>query len=242
MFPCRILLSASIFFVASFAYIPSEEAKFNIFDSELLEFERDVSSHVYNFEPLFKNEKNEDNLLVAIERALGNIKKMLNGDWKDSFLKATASADGTTAVELLNNLFEDLRLEVSKFKQIVLFRESLGPEIVAKLAAILQKFNDKDYLFRKHPLISSPILIELALVVALFNPISKGLPENEISKYRLPCLAYDLLFEYREFAVDSRLDKLGTMLVRDDEKHKIGVEDMKDIAAQDIEYKLFKKR
>lgn len=248
MYPFRIFLCASIFFAASFAFIPSENAKFNIFDSELHPFETTLSQHLNDFETKFKNEKDEGPLLAPIGDALNNIEKMLDGDWKASFLEAV-NADGGSSDTAVKSVAKVKQL-VEKFNKNFLMyqmnkaeRRSRGPKIVSELADILQKFNAEDSVFRKYPLISSPLLIELALVAAVFDSITKALGiESEITKDRLPCLAYDLLFEYREYAVDSRLDKLQTVLHRGDEKHKVDSEDLKDIATQSMEFTVFAKK
>lgn len=249
MFPFRIFLCASIFFVASFAYIPSDSAKFNIFDSKLHPFETKLSEHINDYETKFKDKKDEGALLAAIIDVLTNISKRLNGDWKDSFLKIVLAKGGrsinTNVVSVLTVKEQVDRL----YKSILMYqmnksdRRSYGPMIVSHLNGILQTFDDKNSFFRKYPLDSSPLLIEFALLVALFDPITKALEiESEISKYRLPCLAYDLLFEYREYAVDSRLDKLQAVIVRDDETLKIDEKALKNLETQKSEYTFFVKK
>lgn len=217
MYPFRIFLCASIFFVAGFAHIPSESVKFNIFYSGLRPFETTLSQHVNNYETKFKNGKDEAKLLVAIRNIVINILNMLDGDWKRKFLEASAGISNDT-VGVVKKLVQDFYLKFSQFKQSKPERKTFGPMILQQLYNILQIFHAEDSYFRKYPLISSPLVIELALVAAIFDPISKGLGiESEVNKYRLPCLAYDLLFEYRAYAVDSRLDKLQVVLHRDDD-------------------------
>lgn len=244
MFPFCMFLCASILFVASFAYIPSENAKFHIFDSELHPFETSLTQSINDLETTSKNEGDVDAALKTTEDALDYIVNMVDGDWKKTFYKATNDAD--TAVKCVTEVgvqIKDLRNELSAFKLNKESRKSNGPKIAEKLEKILQKFNGEDSAFRSYPLISSPLLIELALVVPHLISITKGLQiEQEMKKYRLPCLAYDLLFEYREYAVDYRLDKLQTVMHRDDEKHKVDLEDLKDIATQTMEFTIFAKK
>lgn len=244
MFPFRIFLCASILFVASFAYIPIGKAKFNIFDSEFHTFEEFVAQDLDSddLKDIFK--KQGDASFERIEYALDYLVSMVGGDWKKTFNKVTANAESAVkSVTEVGAQINDLRKEISSFKSDKESRKSNGPKIAEKLENILQKFNGDNSVFRNNPLISSPLLIKLTLLVPLLLSITMGLEiEQEISKYRLPCLAYDLLFEYREYAVDSRLDKLQAMMHREGEKHKFDLEDLKDIATQSSEFTIFAKK
>lgn len=265
MFPFRIILCASLFFATFLDSLsgskPADSVRFNIFDSNLYSFEISLHAHISNSETKFKNGKNQEDkegyFSQPITMALTNIAKMLddkNGDsWRAAFLTATAQADGRPNAIAVDYVTEakkrigELQTDFSRFmssKGQVSLKQQFATEILSILSDSLLQFSKLPSFFRDHALISSPLLIELALVAELFDPISKGLGiDDDVKKYRLPCLAYDTLFEYREFAVDARLDKLQVMFVRDgNEKHKINTNDLKDIAKQGAEFTVFAKK
>lgn len=80
--------------------------------------------------------------------------------------------------------------------------------IYRDLKTLIDKFSDRDSPYIQYPLVGAPFLIALSLAVAAFEPTAAEQLPNETKKFTLPCQAYDLLIDYRSYAVDNRLDKL----------------------------------
>lgn len=72
---------------------------------------------------------------------------------------------------------------------------------------LIGAFTD-DSPFVQYPLIGAPFLIALSLAVATFEPKAAAVFPLEYKNFTLPCQVYDLLVDYRSYAVDDRLDKL----------------------------------
>lgn len=84
--------------------------------------------------------------------------------------------------------------------------------LVSLLDTMLNQFDQYNSLFKRFALVGAPILIELSLMVAIFEPIAKTIIPNKIGRFKLSCKARDLLFDYRPFVLSNRLEKLNTNL------------------------------
>lgn len=71
-------------------------------------------------------------------------------------------------------------------------------------------FELKSCLFRKHPLIGTPPLILLASLVAMFSPIARTLIPLEAKNPQISCKMHDVLVDYRPIIVSARLQQLHT--------------------------------
>lgn len=84
--------------------------------------------------------------------------------------------------------------------------------LLTLLDTMLNDFDQYNSLFKRFALVGAPILIELSLIVAIFEPIAKIIIPNKIGRFKLSCKARDLLIDYRPFVLSNRLEKLNTNL------------------------------
>lgn len=85
-------------------------------------------------------------------------------------------------------------------------------DIYKDLQEMLDKFSDfaSTSHQKPYPLVGSQLLIALSLAIATFEPTAAAVKPKETKYFTLPCQAYDLLRDYRSYAVDVRLRKLNT--------------------------------
>lgn len=88
--------------------------------------------------------------------------------------------------------------------------------IKSSLSDMLNLFSNKG--FKKYPLVTAPLLIEVATLVVVFERMKKEIIENIESlglniDDKISCTAHDLLLAYRERAVYARTEKLTTKYV-----------------------------
>lgn len=83
--------------------------------------------------------------------------------------------------------------------------------IYKNLQAMIDVFSDFGSVSHQkpYPLVGAQVLIALSLAIAAFEPIAVEQMPTETKLLTLPCQAYDLLIDYRKYAVDARLDKLS---------------------------------
>lgn len=172
----------------------------------------------------------QNNLLKRIEKA-NSLFKNINGSSSSSFALASFANEFFPAfmeaiaftkefdhenmefflnrfgiVYYTNILVDDMReiLLPSKNKPI-----SNGLRILGIFDNFYSMFVNSKMFFRECSLIVSPLLITMATLVALMYPLLLEINPLESEKENLPCKFYDLLLEYRAYAVDARMDKMN---------------------------------
>lgn len=89
---------------------------------------------------------------------------------------------------------------------------SVNVLLLSTFDSLLNQFDQYNSLLKRFALVGAPILIQLSLMVAIFEPIAKTIIPNKINQFKLSCKARDLLFDYRPFVLSNRLEKLNTNL------------------------------
>lgn len=85
---------------------------------------------------------------------------------------------------------------------------SLVHDVHTGLCNIVSKFAQRQSVFRKHPLVGLPILLALSSFVSLFVHMESVFVPDIARGSLVSCKLYKTLFEYRQLAVESRLNKL----------------------------------
>lgn len=87
-------------------------------------------------------------------------------------------------------------------------RRNVASNMHTELDRMVNFFDLKSSLFRKYPLIGAPLLIQLASVVAIFNPMAKVLIPFEAMHPQIPCKLHDVLVDYLPRTINARLHQL----------------------------------
>lgn len=226
MFAFQVLSVALVIFGTGFADISFEEVKFNNFGAERSEIESNVIDSVKSVADFIA----ENDIKNGIEpssavfesavkqmiRIATNLQSVLaeDSEWTKSLLKTVAHEKEHEFVE--NDVrYMDVQIKSICEKIPLLIENPIERKmniasIHISLHTMISSFSHRDTLLKKYPLIGAPPLIELALLVALFTPLSKTLFPDESRNPDISCKIRDTLSNYRLRTVDARLDKIHT--------------------------------
>lgn len=146
------------------------------------------------------------NKLLKVTRALTSILAS-ETEWQGTFEQAMdKKIHEMIANERVNTMKSTLGTVTSLIETLKdsPIEESISVNVLllSLLDTMLNQFDQYNSLFKRFALIGAPILIELSLMVAIFEPIAKTVIPSKIDRFKLSCKARDLLVDYRSF-VDS---------------------------------------
>lgn len=87
-------------------------------------------------------------------------------------------------------------------------RAAIVTNIHESLDSMVNKFSQRQSVFRKFPLVAMPMVLALASLISLFIPVSTALAPEMERKSLISCKLYESLILYRPLAAESRLLKL----------------------------------
>lgn len=146
-------------------------------------------------------------------------------EWKDQFAKEMADQmdqkievyhvdtmetlliTDKQLIESLNKTIQDGTYDEMKTEMI-----STADNIYTHLLNMINGFTKPNSKFKHHPLIGSSILIELSLMVSVFEPIAIPFIKKA-SNLKLSCMIRDGMIDYLPFMVEDRLAKMNTNFV-----------------------------
>lgn len=231
MFAFRLLLYVSIVILGTcFASTPFDEVKLNIFDSKRRSFEAIVLESLQTTENIFANKYVEAATDIAVI-GLGMIPEIgplfslitvfrnllaEESDWKGTFTRAISretkrqiSLDGIRLMESTMKSVESQFQLLSNSNPSLKSRKMVALILQNSIDTMINYFDRRDSLFKKYPLMSAPPLIELSLLIAFFYPLSNALNPWETQQLKIACKIRNVLLDYRERAVEERLDELN---------------------------------
>lgn len=138
-------------------------------------------------------------------------------EWRGAFTKAIADETMRTIAESESRWME-ASMQTIQEKFILLGennpdlsnRKTIASIIHTDLDTMINFFELKTCLFRKHPIIGTPPLILLASLVAIFSPIAKALIPLEAKYPQISCKMQVILEDYQKITVNARLQRLRT--------------------------------
>lgn len=226
----QIFICLVTIFGLSSAELLSNEINVNIFDSRPRDFER----HVLESSKILKSFINRDDVSLAItagtalisfspfyiakfHKLVPLVRQILadRSDWRDAFTKAIADETMRGVVESEVRWME-ATMETIQSKIKLLgdenpsygSRRNIASNMHSELDRMINFFDLKSSLFRKYPLIGAPPLIQLASLVAIFEPIAKALIPLEAMNPQISCKMHDILTDYLPRTINSRLHQL----------------------------------
>lgn len=229
MLTVRIIVCIATAIISTGAEIPYDEVETNIFDS----IPRDFEHHVLNSTQITKDFFARDDVSLAIAAGkvaleylpyIGELAHLIplmrdtledRSEWRGAFTKAIADETMRTIAESESRWME-AAMQTIQEKFVLLGennpdlsnRKTIASIIHTDLDTMINFFEQKTCLFRKHPIIGTPPLILLASMVALFSPIAKTLIPLEAKYPQISCKMHDILQDYREIVVSARLQRL----------------------------------
>lgn len=137
-------------------------------------------------------------------------------DWRQTFAHVISEE---ISMEILDDNIRRIsdRMRTIKNNLVTLNRTSeLSEEQQANLASgihsdantLISHFQNPTSIFKKHPLLGAPLLIQLALWVTYFDPVAQKLIPVQNSNPQLSCKMEDVLLDYRPRIVNARLEKI----------------------------------
>lgn len=213
-------------FGACFAYTQNTDVNFNIFSKKKNHFEADLSENLQTIKNLFaKKYVSAGFQIITLSLSLVpvagasvlNIMRFLfedESDWKKSFAEAVTDridrGDLLTTLKNIKSKIDTIQIYISTLNNTKISEDirRVNVQLIHHdyQEAIYQIKNSKS-LCKKYALITSPVLIALALSFATFYPTALSIFKDIVNEFKIPCQIYDLLYEYRPLAVDGRFEK-----------------------------------
>lgn len=150
-------------------------------------------------------------------------------DWKVTFVKALAE-ETNRAITLGEIVWIESKLQTIHCL-IELLNQRIEPDLANRktnaqyllndVNTMMNFFDHRAGLFKKYPLITSPLLISLIQIIAVFTPIANTIIPVQSKHMQLACKARDVLMAYRARSVYARTKQLNLDYLYD--KHVMDV-------------------
>lgn len=223
-----IFLCLTLAFQSAWADVPFESVKFQIFEKHPTDFETSTSESVKSVEEFFMSDAVESvsrgdgsitDFVPYLEQlnALFKVNERLlkpDGDCMNSIDERAKREVSHMHFYLMDSVMPSIRYKISRLdaqnQPNAAIRKANAKYIQTHLQTILNYFDQNDGIFIKHPLIAAPLLINLALIIAVFTPIANNLLPAETKHMQLACNAKVLLEDYRARSVFQRANRLNS--------------------------------
>lgn len=230
MYRSSILICATIVFGVRSANIPIDHVKLKIFDIQNTSFELRLSHSLKSTKIFFANtnvaniiaqpEISSHNSVIPFVGQLTSLTSELqnllakDSNWMESFARTTANESrhdiALTDIHWMQAAMEYIQNENTHLSGIDYFtaRKRIASFIHSDFHRMITLFSHQYSIFNKYPLVGAPVLIEMALLIAVFTPIANKLIPLEVKHPQIACKTLDTLLEFRQRTVNARLEKL----------------------------------
>lgn len=221
MLSIKVLVFVAAISSPSWAETPYENVKLNIFGEHPSNFESNVYKSLQMTKDFFVRQSKESKTgnLVPYMNELAKLAAIIRttltkeSDWHKAFTQAAGHEPTYETAASQANWMEIIML-ANEEKIKTINKEHPDQNDLVSFASVVHKdlntmmnYLDQDQsLFKKYPLVGTPVLIQLALFSAAFSPFEKALIPD---KPKISCKVYDVLMNYRARMVDVRLEKLN---------------------------------
>lgn len=227
----RALLCFVLIFELSSADLLFEDVEFDIFDNRKTDFEANVLNSLKITKNFFGSKEGKCvlaagakavNLIPYVKTLSALLPKIGDllaeqSDWKRAFIQAL-SEETNRAITLnqivwieseLQTIHDLIPLLDEKKQPDLENRKSNAQYIQNQINTMMNYFDHRAGLFKKYPLITSPLLISLIEIIAIFTPIANSLIPIEAKHLQLTCKARDVLMAFRSRAIYERTKQLN---------------------------------
>lgn len=232
----REVMCIALFITSSWAWIPSEDVKVTVFGDkeELASFDQNVRQALEDaksFLDKYKTDIETAFTVGSIVPYLGDLAGLvpaltgfLNNDaWKAVLINSLAEQlTREIAEDKINNIKSTLISIDEYIYPIKLYYENGANDtkhevqLIGDVASLQRKLNDllnniviRDFILRKYPLLTAPLMIAIATKISVFTPIAKKMLSEYATRVDINCKMLDILYDYRNLTVDARVDKLS---------------------------------
>lgn len=214
--------------------IPFENVKIEIFDSRPTNFEKNISNSLETIKNFWADETVETVIgtgsaivhflpfgeaITTIAEAVIDLLKD-ESDWKDGFVRELKKQqDVAIVMNQIDLIAAEFKTIKSKLPSLNASREpnletrKTHSNIIHSDLDTILNYYDKS-IFRKYPLLTAPLLINLGHLITVFAPISNDIYPLTTELLPIACKAYDLMKLYRTLAVYHRLQKTSLKYLR----------------------------
>lgn len=227
----QILACLVLAFQSTWANIPFEQVKFHIFDKQMTPIELKTLNTVNSITDFFsseavKSELNGDlktvvpysiylDILLKINEELLNSKSDWLMDFKRSIDNGIDSNMAQARFNLMESVVQAIHEKIPRLDETnqlsLAIRKSKARYVHSNLESLIDYFAENGGIFKQFPFISAPLLINVALMIAVFTPIGNQLIPDEVKDLQLACKAKDALEFYRNRVVFLRANRLNSM-------------------------------
>lgn len=227
----RTFLCLLLAFQLTGADIPFNKVKFQIFDREPTDFELRTTDSVNSIASFFDSPAVQGDLnghfktlhpyltyMDMLSTFHDNLLKS-DSDWSEDFIggieNRIESGSAKRRFILMETIIQSIHGKIARMDEYnqrnLAIRKSNARYIQAKLESLIEYFAESDGIFEQFPLTAAPLLINVALIVAVFTPIANQLIPGEVKNVQLACRAKDVLEDYRTRVIFWRAEKLNSM-------------------------------
>lgn len=232
----QVLLCAMLAVQQSWADIPYKDVKLQVFDSQPRDFERALSDSLEatkifwadeSVQRVIKTGASIENFLPfgkALATIAGAITDLLKegSEWKAVLAKELGTDEDK---EIIFNQIEWFASKMNSMKQnLPLLDKENEAGSQTRLPYALSAYHDiykmlDQYhshlrVFRKYPMATAPLLINLALLITVFMPLINEMVPSAANKLPIACNALDAMKMYRSLTVYDRLQKVNLKYLR----------------------------
>lgn len=232
-FQCiRLLLCIVPLFVPSCAKITYDEAKFQIFHKKATHFESEILKSLQTTRNFFAQPEFASAVLLGL--AAGTffpplaptagivfvIRALLaqESDWRGVFSEAIArETNRAIAVYAVDSMASKMKTISKKLNIMndnstdIQDRKIMTYFVHSEIENMLNFFDGSHSIFKRFPLIATPLLIELAQLIAFFDPVAKAILKKHVKNADLSCLMHNILLDYRPRFVNDRMEKVHSV-------------------------------
>lgn len=228
---CRIFFCLILAAQLARANIPFNQVKFQIFDKEPTNFEIRTTHSVNSIKSFFDSAAVKDDLIGKLKTVIpylsyldilttfnDNLLKS-ESDWAMDFIASIENSIESSWAKrrfiLMETIIQSIHGKIARLDQEnqpnLATRKSNARYIQSNLESLIDYFAENDGIFKQLPLLSAPLLINVALIIAVFTPIGNQLIPGEVNDLQLACKAKDVLEDYRTRVIFLRAKKINSM-------------------------------
>lgn len=236
-----VLMSFVLVIAPSFATIDPDDVNFKIF-THIASFENNIRQSRAEVERFLDDHKSEVDGSVPIENyepyaeqiiAISSVltNELENQEWRQALAESIANkselamavSDVTSIQVWLKSIQEDvpaLTIDDPTLDDVAkqAIKESFARYMHEKLGEIIETLNSPYATLQTNPLFGAPLVIEIALLIAVCTPAVRQLVPSVANQPQLSCKVQQSLLDYRPRTVDARVDRFSVYITPNENK------------------------
>lgn len=232
----QVLLCAMLAVQQSWADIPYKDVKLQVFDTQPRDFEKALSGSLEATKKFWADESVQQVIKTgtpiehflpfgeALATIVGAITDLLKeeSEWKAILAKAMETDEDK---EIIFNQIEWFASKMKSMKQNLPLMDKENEagsqtRLPYALSAyhdiykMLDQYHSRLMVFRKYPMATAPLLINLSLLITVLMPLINEIIPSAAKRLPIACNALDAMEMYRSLTVYDRLQKVNLKYLR----------------------------